>query len=101
MDAFLNEMHKKKVSNDIKQKKWKKKLQNKLVDQELPLIINTNHKADISMTSIELVTLPKQIIKESILKESSAELVILCELKSSGSENNTSPKKIPYNQKVE
>ena len=55
------------------------------------------------MTSTELVTLPEQVVKESISKESSAESAIPCELKPFSPENkqNILPKKIPYNQKVE
>ncbi|PKB96599.1 hypothetical protein RhiirA5_434561 [Rhizophagus irregularis] len=81
-DAFLDEVHKKKESSPE---------------------INTSCEADFSMTSTELVTLPEQVVKESISKESSAESAIPCELKPSGLGNkqNTLPKKIPYNQKVE
>src|SRR4051794_39105844 len=100
-DAFLDEMHKKKVSDKIRQRKREKKLQGKLVVQESPPVINTSCEADLSMTSTEPVTLPEQVVEESIPKESSAESAIPCELKPSGPGNNTPPKKIPYNQKVE
>jgi len=55
------------------------------------------------MTSIEFVTLSEQVIKELISKKLFAELAIPCKLKSSSLENkqNTSLKKISYNQKVE
>ena len=73
-----------------------------MVVQESPQAINTSCEADLSMTSTELVTLPEQVVEESIPKESSAESAMSCELKlSSENKQDTPPKKIPYNQKVE
>jgi hypothetical protein len=102
-DAFLDEEYKKKVSDEIRQRKREKKLQGELIVQESSPAINTSCITDLSMTSTELVTLPEQVVKESIPKESTAESAIPCELKPSGPGNkqNTPPKKIPYNQKVE
>ncbi|GES91995.1 hypothetical protein GLOIN_2v1790949 [Rhizophagus clarus] len=99
MDAFLDEMHKKKVSNDIRQRKREKKLQGELIVQESSPAINTSCITDLSTTSTELVILPEQVVEESIPKESSAESAMSCE--SSGNKQDIPPKKIPYNQKVE
>jgi len=101
-DAFLDEVHKKKVSNDIRQRKREKKLQGELIIQESSPAINTSCITDLSMTNTELVTLSEQVVEESILKESSVESAMSCELKlSSRNKQDTPPKKIPYNQKVE
>ncbi|RGB24511.1 hypothetical protein C1646_772991 [Rhizophagus diaphanus] len=78
MDAFLDEMHKKKESSPA---------------------INTSCITDFSTISTELITLSEQVVKESIPKESPAKLEILCE--SSGNKQSTLPQKILYNQKVE
>jgi hypothetical protein len=79
-DTFLDEVHNKKVSNEIRQRKRKKKLQGELIVQDSSPAINTSCEADLSMTSTELVTLPEQVVEESIPKESSAEPAIPCEL---------------------
>ena len=101
-DAFLDEVHKKNVSNDIRQRKREKKLQGELIIQESSPAINTSCITDLSTTSTELVTLPEQVAEESIPKESSAESAMSCELKlSSGNKQDPPPKKIPYNQRVE
>src|SRR5436305_12866317 len=101
-DAFLDGEYKKKVSDEIRQRKREKKLQGELIPQESSPAINTNCITDLSMTSTELVTLQEQVAEESIPKESSAESAMSCELKlSSGNRQDTPPKKIPYNQKVE
>src|SRR5436305_15329988 len=93
----------KKLVTRLGKKKREKKLQGELVVQESFPAINTSCEADLSMASTELVTLPEQVVKESIPKESYAESAILCELKPSSLENkqNNTQKKIPYNQKVE
>ncbi|PKK57118.1 hypothetical protein RhiirC2_871892 [Rhizophagus irregularis] len=103
-DAFLDEEYKKKVSDEIKQRKREKKLQGELIVQESSPAINTSCITDLSTTSTELVTLPEQVVEESIPKESA----MSCELKlSSGNKQDTipsgstPPKKIPYNLKVE
>src|SRR5205085_8415978 len=101
-DDFLDEEYKRKVSNEIRQRKREKKLQGELIVQESSPAINTSCITNLSTTSTELVTPPEQVVKESIPKESSAELAMSCELKlSSGNKQDTPPKKIPYNQKVE
>src|SRR3954453_6877513 len=53
-DAFLDEMHKKKVSDEIRQRKREKKLQGELVVQESPPAINTSCEADLSSESLYL-----------------------------------------------
>ncbi|RIA95208.1 hypothetical protein C1645_817054 [Glomus cerebriforme] len=100
-DDFLDEVHKKRVSDEIRERKRKKKLQGELIVHESSPAINTSCESDLSMTSTELVPLPEQVVEESIPKESSAESAIPCELKPSGPGNNTPPKKIFYNQKIE
>jgi hypothetical protein len=105
-DAFLDEEYKKKVSDEIRQRKREKKLQGEFIVQESSPAINTSCITDLSTTSTELVTLPERVVEESIPKESA----MSCELKlSSGNKQDTSslsrtyttPKKIPYNLKVE
>ncbi|CAG8747490.1 16487_t:CDS:1, partial [Funneliformis mosseae] len=88
-----------KVSDEIRQRKREKKLQGELIVQESSPAINTSCITDLSTTSTGLVTLPEQVVEESISKESSAESAISCE--SFGNKQDTPPKKISYNQKVE
>ncbi|RIA87205.1 hypothetical protein C1645_740298 [Glomus cerebriforme] len=104
-DDFLDEKYKRKVSDEIRQRKREKKLQGELIAQESSPAINTSCITDLSTTSTGLVTPPEQVVEESIPKESSAESVIPCE--SFGNKQDTipsgstPPQKIPYNQKVE
>ncbi|GBB88929.1 hypothetical protein RclHR1_15540008 [Rhizophagus clarus] len=98
-DDFLDEEYRRKVSDEIRQKKWEKKLQGELIIQESSPAINTSCITDLSTTSTGLVTPPEQVVEESIPKESSAESAIPCE--SFGNKQDTPPQKIPYNQKVE
>ena len=59
----------------------------------------TQYEENLSITSAELVTLPEQVVEESIPKESPTESAMSCE--SSGNKQSTPPQKISYNQKVE
>ncbi|PKK60747.1 hypothetical protein RhiirC2_818027 [Rhizophagus irregularis] len=64
-DAFLDEMHKKKVSNEIRQRNWEKKLsQSSSTTSE-----SLHREADLSMTNTKHA-LPEQVVKESAPKES-------------------------------
>ncbi|UZO28516.1 uncharacterized protein OCT59_022037 [Rhizophagus irregularis] len=98
-DDLLDEEYRRKVSDEIRQRKREKKLQSELIVQESSPAINTSCITDLSTTSTGLVTLPEQVVEESIPKESSAESAIPCE--SFGNKQDTPPQKIPYNQKVE
>ncbi|POG78894.1 hypothetical protein GLOIN_2v1533188 [Rhizophagus irregularis DAOM 181602=DAOM 197198] len=96
-DDLLDEEYSRKVSDEIRQRKREKKLQSELIVQESSPAINTSCITDLSTTSTGLVTLPEQVVEESIPKESSAESAIPCE--SFGNKQDTPPQKIPYNQK--
>ena len=78
-DNFLDEEYKRKVSDEIRQRKREKKLQGELIVQESSPAINTSCITDLSTTSTGLVTPPEQVVEESIPKESSAESAIPCE----------------------
>ncbi|GET51212.1 hypothetical protein GLOIN_2v1790949 [Rhizophagus irregularis DAOM 181602=DAOM 197198] len=98
-DDLLDEEYRRKVSDEIRQRKREKKLQSELIVQESSPAINTSCITDLSTTSTGLVTPPEQVVEESIPKESSAKSAIPCE--SFGNKQDTPPQKIPYNQKVE
>ena len=71
-DAFLDEVHKKKVSNEIRQRKREKKLsQSHVLSQDSSSTTSESFQADLSMTN----TLPEQVVKESTPKESSLVLM--------------------------
>src|SRR5947207_4700353 len=57
-DDFLDEVHKKRVSDEIRKRKREKKLQGELIVQESSPAINTSCETDLSMTNTEHVTLP-------------------------------------------
>ncbi|GBC44748.2 hypothetical protein GLOIN_2v1882276 [Rhizophagus irregularis DAOM 181602=DAOM 197198] len=96
-DAFLDEMHKKKVSNEIRQRNREKKLsQSSSTTSE-----SLHREADLSMTNTKH-NLPEQVVKESAPKESF--LVHMEPQKIEEKQVNLSEikeAKIPYNQKVE
>src|SRR5919206_643666 len=77
-DDFLDEEYKRKVSDEIRQRKREKKLQGELIVQESSPAINTSCITDLYTTSTGLVTPPEQVVEESIPKESSAESAIPC-----------------------
>src|SRR2546429_8650186 len=65
MDAFLDEVHKKKVSNEIRQRKREKKLsQSHVLSQDLSSTTSESFQADLSMTNTKHA-LPEQVVKES------------------------------------
>ncbi|CAG8546972.1 7856_t:CDS:1 [Cetraspora pellucida] len=103
-DAFLDEVHKKKVSNEIKQRKQEKKLNQSHVlfqDSSSTTSESFHHEADLSMTNTKHA-LPEQVVKESTPKESS--LVLMEPQKIEKKQVNLSEikvAKISYNQKVE
>jgi hypothetical protein len=115
MDAFLVEVNKKSISNKIRERRREKKVQDKMIAKDSSSITSDlTHCEDLFMTSAELVTLPEQVVKESIPA---------CKSVTSGNKSfaGTSPvkspmadkqalafkntetecQKIPYNQKVE
>jgi hypothetical protein len=70
MDAFLDKVHKKKVSNEIRQRKQKKKLsQLHMLSQDLSSITSELFQADLSITNTKHA-LPEQVVKEPIPEES-------------------------------
>ena len=119
MDAFLVEVNKKSISDKIRERRREKKVQGKMIAKDSSSVTSdlTHCEEDLSMTSAELVTLPEQVVKESIsackalpVKESSA-VISPVELSLVGKQTTSAPdsyedvdvmcQKIPYNQKVE
>ncbi|GBC08612.1 hypothetical protein RclHR1_08250009 [Rhizophagus clarus] len=98
-DAFLDEMHKKKVSNEIRQRKREKKLsQLHVLSRDLSSTTCESFQADLFMTKHAF---PEQVVKESTPKESF--LVLMKPQKAEEKQVNLSEvkgTKIPYNQKV-
>ncbi|GBB90269.1 hypothetical protein RclHR1_17160009 [Rhizophagus clarus] len=68
MDAFLVKVNKKSIGNKIRERMWEKKVQHKTItkDSSSVTLDLTHCKEDLSMTSVEPVTLPEQVAKESI-----------------------------------
>ncbi|CAB5217466.1 unnamed protein product [Rhizophagus irregularis] len=116
MDAFLVEVNKQSISDKIRESRREKKVQDKMIAKDSSSVTSdmTHCEEDPSMTSAELVTLPEQVVKESIpacksvtssnkssagtspVKSPMADKQVLA------SENTeTECQKIPYNQKVE
>ena len=80
-DAFLDEVHKKKVSDEIRQRKQEKKLSEvpfgqHVVSQDSSSITSESFhcEADLSMTNTKHA-LPEQVVKELAPKESSLVLM--------------------------
>ncbi|GBB94794.1 hypothetical protein RclHR1_24120006 [Rhizophagus clarus] len=101
-DAFLDEVHKKKVSDEIRQRKREKKLsQSHVLSQDSSSTISESFQADLSMTNTKHA-LPEQVVKESTPNQSS--LVLMEPQKKEEKQVNLSEikgEKISYNQKVE
>src|SRR2546423_9870841 len=74
-DAFLDEVHKKKISNEIRQRKREKKLsQSHVLSQDSSSTISESFQADLSMTNTKHA-LPEQVVKESTPNQSSLVLM--------------------------
>ncbi|GES97963.1 hypothetical protein GLOIN_2v1790949 [Rhizophagus clarus] len=101
-DAFLDKVHKKKVSDEIRQRKREKKLsQSHVLFQDSSSTISELFQADLSMTNTKHA-LPEQVVKESTPNQSS--LVLMEPQKKEEKQVNLSEikgEKISYNQKVE
>ncbi|GBB88472.1 hypothetical protein RclHR1_01500002 [Rhizophagus clarus] len=103
-DAFLDEVHKKKVSNEIRQRKREKKLSQSHVlsqDSSSTTSESLHREADLSMTNTKH-DLPEQVVKESAPKESS--LVHMEPQKIEEKQVNLSEikeAKIPYNVPID
>src|SRR6266542_1986684 len=69
MDAFLVEINKKSISDKIREKRQENKVQDKMIVKDSSSITSdlTHYKENLFITSIELVTLSEQVVKESIL----------------------------------
>ena len=116
MDAFLVEVNKKSISDKIRESRREKKVQDKMIAKDSSSVTSdlTHCEEDLSMTSAELVTLPEQVVKESIPacksvtsgnKSSAGTSPVkssMADKQALASENTeTECQKIPYNQKVE
>ena len=68
MDAFLVEVNKKSISDKIRESRREKKVQDKMIAKDSSSVTSdlTQCEEDLFMTSAELVTLPEQVVKESI-----------------------------------
>jgi hypothetical protein len=113
MDAFLVKVNKKSISDKIRESKRKKKVQDKIIAKDSSSITSdlTHCEKELSMTSTELVTLPEQVVKESIpacksvtsdnksFARTSPVKLPIADKQALTSENKY--QKIPYNQKVE
>ncbi|RIB19621.1 hypothetical protein C2G38_2306493 [Gigaspora rosea] len=103
-DAFLDEVDKRKVSNEIRQRNREKKFSQSHVlsqDSSSTTSESLHHEADLSMTDTKHDH-PEQVVKKSVPKESS--LVHMEPQKIEEKQVNLSEineAKIPYNQKVE
>ncbi|GES82689.1 hypothetical protein GLOIN_2v1869616 [Rhizophagus clarus] len=116
MDAFLVEVNKKSISDKIRESRREKKVQDKMIAKNSTSVTSdlTHCEEDPSMTSAELVTLPEQVVKESIPacksvtsgnKSSAGTSPVkspMADKQALASENTeTECQNIPYNQKVE
>lgn len=115
MNAFLVEVNKKSISDKIRKNRQEKKVQDKMIAKNLFSITSdlTHCKEDnFSMTSAKLVTLPEQVVKESIsacksVTSSNKSSARTLPVKSSMADKQvltfknieTKYQKIPYNQK--
>ncbi|PKY27077.1 hypothetical protein RhiirB3_442646 [Rhizophagus irregularis] len=116
MDVFLVEVNKKSISDKIRESRREKKVQDKMIAKDSSSVTSdlTHREEDLSMTSTELVTLPEQVVKESIpacksVTSGNKSSARTSPVKSSivdkqalASENTEAEcQKVPYNQKVE
>ncbi|RGB42261.1 hypothetical protein C1646_751158 [Rhizophagus diaphanus] len=71
IDAFLVEINKKNISDEIRDCRREKKGQYKTIDKDSSSVTSdpTHCEEDLSMTSTELVILPEQIVTESITEQ--------------------------------
>ncbi|GES98287.1 hypothetical protein GLOIN_2v1869616 [Rhizophagus clarus] len=112
MDAFLVEVNKKSIGDKIRESRREKNVLDKMIAKDSSSVTSdlTHCEEDLSMTSVEPVTLSEQVVKESIPacksvtsgNKSSAGTSPVKSFMVKTSENiDTECQKIPYNQKVE
>ena len=102
MDAFLVEVNKKSIGNKIRERRREKKVQHKTITKDSSSVTSdlTHCEEDLSMTSVEPVTLPEQTsVGTSPVKSSMADKQVPAS--ESYEDADTECQKIPYNQKVD